>query len=253
MRIGLRLLVVIALATLAGCARSPEKPQRTEAEKQAYLEANVILTACSASDLAQVKALLEKKPALINAQDDTGATPLSRAVVAMRPNEELVRYLLEHGAEEQGASKWEETPLHGAAGRSSKKIVELLLEHGAKVNARSRYGRMPMSFAAWNNRTENADVLLAHGAEITVIEAAALGKEKKLEEFLRKDPKALNVKDKEGLAPLHWAARNGHIEAVRLLMKHGASAFEEGRTGMTPCYLAREFKHTEIVALMRCP
>jgi ankyrin repeat protein len=246
-------LVVIGLAGFAGCAKTPERPQPTEAQKKAFLEANVILTACTASDIEQVKALLEKNPALIKAQNDVGETPLGRAVVALHPNEELVKYLLEHGAEVEGASKWGESPLQGAAGRSSKKIVELLLEHGAKVNVRTRYGRTPMNFAAFNNRTEVVDVLLAHGAEITVIEAAALGKTKKLEEFLRADPNSAKAKDNQGLTPLHWAARNGHIKAVRLLLARGASAFETDRFGVSPCFYAREFKHAEIVALMRCP
>jgi ankyrin repeat protein len=249
-----RILLVIGLAGLAACSETPpSKPQPTEAQKKALLEANEILTACASSDLAQVKALLTKNPAQVNAQNAEGETPLWRAVTALHPSEELVKYLLENGAEVEGGSKWGASPLHGAAGRSSKRIVELLLEHGAKVNGRARSGRMPMSFAAWSNRTEVADVLLAHGAEITVFEAAALGKMKRLEEFLRAEPNSAKARDSQGLTPLHWAARNGHSEAVRLLLKRGANAFEEDRFSMTPCAVAQESKRTEIVALMRCP
>lgn len=246
-------LVVIGLAGLAGCVKTPEKPQPTEAQKKAYQEAGVILTACAAGDIGQVKALLEKNPALINAQNDVGETPLWRAVVALHPNEELVKYLLERGAEVEGASKWGESPLHGAAGRSSKRIVELLLEHGAKVNVRSRYGRAPMSNAAWRNRTEVADVLLAHGAEINVFESAALGKVKRLEEFLRADPNSIKAKDNQEMTPLHWAALNGHSEAVRFLLARKADRFVPDRWGYSPCAAARERKHPEIVELMRCP
>lgn len=249
-----RMLLVIGLAALAACSQTPpSKPQPTEAQKKAFLEANVILTACTASDIQQVKALLEKNAAMVNAQNDVGETPLWRAVVALHPNEELVKYLLEHGADVEGGKKWGESPLHGAAGRSSKRIVELLLEHGAKVNARSRYGRAPMSFAAWRNRTEVADALLAHGAEINVFEAAALGKTKNLEEFLRADAKAVNATDDQGLTPLHWAAFNGHAEAVRFLLARKADRFVLDRRGYSPCAAARERKHPEIVKLMRCP
>jgi ankyrin repeat protein len=249
-----KILIVIGFAGFAGCSDpSPANRQPTEAQKKAYLEAGVILTACAASDFAQVKALLAKNPAQVNAQNSEGETPLWRAVTALHPSEDLVKYLLENGAEVEGGSKWGESPLHGAAGRGSKKIVELLLEHGAKVNGRARNGRMPMSFAAWSNQTEVADVLLAHGAEITVFEAAALGKTKRLEEFLRAAPNSAKARDSQGLTPLHWAARNGQIEAVSLLLKRGAYAFEEDGFGMTPCAIAQERKRTEIVALMRCP
>ncbi len=246
-------LVLIGLAGLAGCEKAPERPQPTEAQKKAFREANVILTACAASDMEKVKTLLEKNPALVNAQNDVGETPLGRAVVAMHPNEELVKYLLDHGADVEGSAKWGESPLHGAAGGGSKNIVVLLLEHGAKVNARSRYGRTPMGFAAWRDRTEVADVLLAHGAEINVFEAAALGKKKKLEEFLRADPKAISATDELGLTPLHWAALVGHAETVRLLLVHKADRFVHDHRGYSPCDAARTRNHHEIVELMRCP
>lgn len=254
MRVCLRWLVVIALATLAGCARSPEKPQRTEAQKKAYLEANVILTACAAADLEKVKSLLQQNPALVNAQDDVGATPLWRAVAGLHPSEELVKLLLEKGANVEGATKLGETPLQIASGRGRKDIVLILLKHGAKIGAKDQYGRTALSYAASANRIEVADVLLARGAEINVFEAAALGKTKKLEEFLSSDPKSAKATDeRQGLTPLHWAVVKGHTDAVRLLLAHGASAFQESRYGYTPCSFAREYKRTEIIQLMHCP
>jgi len=90
------------------------------------------------------------------------------------------------------------------------------------------------------------------GAEINVFEAA-LGKTKKLGEFLRRDLKSVQARDDSGMTPLHWASQNGHKETVRLPMARGASAFAEDRNGIAPCFLAREFKHPEIAELMRCP
>jgi ankyrin repeat protein len=248
--------LVLGLFALGSCGStetSPPKPQPTEAQKKALLEANEILTACAASDIEKVKATLKKNPELINAQDDVGATPLWRAVAALHSSDELVKLLLEKGANVEGATKLGETPLQIAAGKGRKDIVLSLLEHGAKIGAQDRYGRSALSYAAFGNRIEVADLLIARGAAIDVMEAAALGKTKKLEEFLREDPNSAKAKDDRGLTPLHWAARNGHVGAVRLLLGHGASAFEEDRFGVTPCSGAREFKHADIVALMRCP
>ena len=250
------LIFLCGLCVVGGCARtetSSPQPALTEARKKALLEANEILTACMASDTAKVKALLEKNPALINAQDDAGATPLSRAVIALQPSPELVRLLLEKGSKVEGSAKHGETPLQLAAMRGNKDVVVLLLAHGANFHARNRYGSTVMDFAAFHNRVEVADVLLAHGAKLSVSNAAALGKTKKLGEFLREDPNAAKAKDYRGFSPLFWAARNGHIDVVRLLLANGASAFEGESTGITPCASAREFKRTKIVELMRCP
>ena len=109
-------LILIGLAGLAACLDPPHiKPQPTEAQKKALQEANVILTACTASDIEQVKALLEKNPALVNAQDDAGATPLSRAVSALNPSADLVRLLLAKGAQVEGTPKYGGRPLRSAA------------------------------------------------------------------------------------------------------------------------------------------
>lgn len=251
------LIFLCGLCGVAGCAgteTSTPRPAPTEAQKKALLEANEILTACEASDTEKVKALLEKNTALVNAQDDAGATPLSRAVIALKPNAELVRLLLEKGAQIEGAAKNGGRPLRSAALLGRKDLVVMLLQHGAKIGAQDQEGRTALEYAASANRIEVADVLLAHGAQINVFEAAALGKTKKLEGFLRSEPKSARARDaRQGLTPLHWAAMHGHTEAVRLLLAHGASAFQESRYGYSPCFFAREYKHPDIVALLRCP
>ncbi|MBI1750958.1 MAG: ankyrin repeat domain-containing protein [Acidobacteria bacterium] len=250
---GLLTVLLGCLIVFIGCAMTPEKPPLTEAQKKAFLEANAILTACTASDIEQVKALLAKNPALVNARNDVGETPLWRAVVAVHPSEELVKLLLQRGAVVDPVMSTGETPLHVAAGKGRKELVLILLDHGANINARSRAGWTPLHFAAWTSRSEMADVLLAHGAEIDVFEAAALGKTKTLEEFLRRDAKSVQATDEKGLTPLHWAVLKYQAEAVRVLLAHKADPFAPGRTGFSPCSAARESKHAKIVEMMRCP
>jgi prolyl 4-hydroxylase len=52
--------------------------------------------------------------------------------------------------------------------------------------------------------------------------AAAIGDIESLKELVVKDRRALLAKDHNGWQPIHEAVRGGHIDAVELLVKHGA-------------------------------
>ncbi|KAL6078974.1 Ankyrin repeat domain-containing protein 39 [Balamuthia mandrillaris] len=63
--------------------------------------------------------------------------------------------------------------------------------------------------------------------------------------------KLANLLDSDGYSPLHYAARNGHLEACRLLLEEGAEA--NVRTpggGATPLHRAAFCGHAEVVRLL---
>jgi len=71
----------------------------------------------------------------INGLDKAGGTPLTDALRVPPLNEDLVRYLLDHGANPNVRNKKGETPLFLAVYIiSSPEIVRLLIDHGALVN-----------------------------------------------------------------------------------------------------------------------
>ncbi|WP_341821338.1 ankyrin repeat domain-containing protein [Wolbachia endosymbiont (group A) of Myopa testacea] len=61
-------------------------------------------------------------------------------------NVDLVRLLLENGADHDIRSKYGESPLHEACFKGYDRIVELLLEDGADPNIKDREGKPPLSF-----------------------------------------------------------------------------------------------------------
>jgi uncharacterized protein len=61
---------------------------------------------------------------------------------------EIVRVLLEHGADTEKTSDSRHTPLHVAAANGYAAIVELLLAHGADRTATTADGRTPADLAA---------------------------------------------------------------------------------------------------------
>jgi ankyrin repeat protein len=73
---------------------------------------------------------------------------------------ELVRWLVQHGANPNARCKFDITPLSLAATHASYEVIELLFELGASV----KYGQ-PLTYAARHNRPDDIiELLLRKGA-----------------------------------------------------------------------------------------
>ena len=60
----------------------------------------------------------------------------------------------------------------------------------------------------------------------------------------------VDERDEEGNTPLHLAARNGHMEVVQLLVRHGADRRIRNSEGKTPGKVARDAGHKRIAAVL---
>lgn len=127
------------------------------------------------------------------------------------------------------------TPMHAAADCGWPESVRCLLGHGAQVDHRLfPCGRTPLMYAAARGHHAVIDTLLRAGADPN----------------LRETLPAYNY-DRDFTA-LHYAARNGDVESVRLLLEAGAkSDAVETTTGDTPISIARDEGHRNIVALLK--
>ena len=63
-------------------------------------------------------------------------TPLDRA--AAKGNVDVVRLLIERGAEVDSRDRWGWTPLHNASRFGHLEVSRVLVDHGANVNARKQ-------------------------------------------------------------------------------------------------------------------
>jgi len=59
-----------------------------------------------------------------------------------------------------------------------------------------------------------------------------------------------DVKDSEGLSPLHWAVDRGHLDACILLLNGGANLIVEDNDGQTPLDYAVTCEHQHIITLL---
>ncbi|KAL3470111.1 hypothetical protein BJX99DRAFT_267683 [Aspergillus californicus] len=117
-------------------------------------------------------------------KDKHGRTPLAWAVE--HDSLDVVRVLLEKGADVQTVDVNRSTPLKWAAA--------ILVQHGGDLYLRDKDGRCPLSWAAEHGRQDVVDFLLVHehGADVS-------------------------IKDKDGRSALDWALKKNHEHIIELL------------------------------------
>jgi hypothetical protein len=153
-----------------------------------------------------------------------------------------VRRHLEAGASANATfGQWNKTPLLVAAAAGSQEVVKLLVEMGANVNVADEIGSVPVTVAANGGHVDVVRYLIDKGAlyhspEIglhTIANAAFNGQLAVVKYLVEEKSVPVKGRTTHGDPPLHSAAGNGHIEVVRYLMDHGADPHEAGSFGST--------------------
>jgi len=123
-----------------------------------------VLEASALGDLETVRNLVGRDGGLVNAFAADGFYPLGLA--AFFGHRAIVEFLLKNGADVKTAARNAQkvTALHGAVARRDVEIVKMLLEAGADPNARQERGFAPLHDAAANGNARLVELLLTHGA-----------------------------------------------------------------------------------------
>lgn len=139
----------------------------------------------------------------IDVRDEQDYTPLAHAVSSINADEEVLRLLIESGADVNAAidaSKKFPVGLAACSGNLSK--VQLLLDAGTNVNFVSPHGYTALINVMYS----------LHDHEMLVSVA----------EFLVKHGAEMNSETEYGESPLSVASRLGRFDAVRFLLDAGA-------------------------------
>ena len=116
--------------------------------------------------LEAVQVLLEHD-ADINSQGRDGETPLYWILSRCSSTAKFVdmmRLLLEHGADPNICENNHTSPLHRASSYGLLEAARLLLRHGAKVDAKDGGGKTPLQVVASERSDEMTKLLVEHGA-----------------------------------------------------------------------------------------
>ena len=154
-----------------------------------------------------------------------------------------------------------EPPLHHAALRGKGDVVKTLLDQGADVNAGGRFCRTALHAACQKGHVSCIHKLIAVGAQIEakdsareatpLILAAQCNHPDSVKILVDVYKASINVTDKFGRTALHHAAFNGSTDVVRVLVSNPQCDFTiRSRRGDTAAEVARTVGHSEIAALI---
>jgi cytochrome c len=142
---------------------------------------------------------------------------------------ELVRQLIDDGADLNKQGRQSGAALHRALARRHVDVVALLVERGADVNVANPMLGTPLHVAAGTGNDAMVLLLVERGAGLTV------------------------ARSSDGYTPLHVAAEAGRTRVVRLLLDRGAdvNALSHGRIGAPALHLAEVRGRTEVAQMLR--
>ena len=169
------------------------------------------------ADDREIAQLLLGAGAKANAANRYGVTPLSLA--ATNGSAAAIEMLLKAGADPETANAEGETVLMTAARTGSVDSVRVLAARGANVNAKESWlGETALMWAAAENHAAVVRALVELGADFN---ARSEVEDAPVLEFPRSGgPNA--VFPRGGWTPLMYAARDGALEAARVLVELGA-------------------------------
>ena len=152
--------------------------------------------------------------------DQVVGTPLFWS--AMYGRLEVVRALIEAGADVNAKTNNDVSPLYMCAQEGHLEVARALIEAGADVNAKGKYDRTPLHSSAEYGHLEVARLLIDNGADVNAKE------------------------DDMGRSPLFRSALNGHLEVVRALIQAGADVNAKDRFGQTPLHKSAEMNRLDV-------
>jgi ankyrin repeat protein len=179
----------------------------------------------------------------VNAVNDYGTSAILEASIIGATD--VLEVLLENGADANWANPEGETPLMNVARGGMHDAARMLLRHGADVNAVEEWGsQSALLWAAAQSQPAMLQLLIEHGADVNQRSASRHWERTLLDE---PRPKIMN---KGGFTALHFAAREGCVACIDILVDAGADLDAHDPERVTPLNMALVNFHFDTAAAL---
>ncbi|EJD73951.1 KH domain-containing protein [Loa loa] len=215
--------------------------------------------AVSAGYLDLTKELVEIRgnPNYISTNNDR--TPLMEACCA--GHSDIVKHLLEHGADMNAVSATKNTPLIYASAAGNVECASLLLDYGCDITIRNDNGHCALMEAASSGYLDVVSLLVQHGFQVlpcnqsdlkvgleSALTLAAYKGHYDVVQYLLE--KGANKYKEELHTALMEASMDGHYEVAKLLLDNGAPVNLASDSFESPLTLAACGGHPDLVRLL---
>lgn len=189
-----------------------------------------------------------------NSQDEKGITPMMAAV--LQDKSEILKSLIVHKANVNITDNNGQTALHKAAEKGHYELFDTLLAAKADINCRSKIGETPLYASIHYGKPDITKYLLSAKANPNLSRVAGWtplfasvfsGFEKITQSLI--SAKANVNQTYRSFSPLYFAAQNGYLNIVKMLVKAGAkvSLLAQSDKGFTPLIVAAETGKLDVV------
>ncbi|CAD5121617.1 DgyrCDS10113 [Dimorphilus gyrociliatus] len=156
----------------------------------------------------------------LDVADKTGKTPLMHCILGEWID--CVEVLLKAQANINKTDMSGKNALHFAVHKGNLKCVKLLLSKGANCRTTDNEGLNALHICARHTNAKCLNLILKH-----------------------LQPGEIDVQDLNKRTALHWSSYHGHLEPIKLLLKHGSNVLIPDIHGKTPLHFAASAKGPE--------
>ncbi|XP_059176383.1 protein phosphatase 1 regulatory subunit 16A-like isoform X2 [Physella acuta] len=230
---------------------SMKRNKRRKTDRVQFVANIALLESAARNDLEEVRRLLENKVSPDVTNED-GLTALHQCCID--DNEEMLKLLLEFGANVNACDSEMWTPLHAAATCGHVTLCKHLIERGAELLAVNADGNMPYDICEDEITLDYIETEMAkRGITQEQIDTTRLTTERQMLNDLKELVASggdLEFKDAVGATMLHIAAANGFLDAVEFLLDHHVSVDARDNESWQPIHAAAYWGQLDILELL---
>lgn len=171
-------------------------------------------------------------------------------LAAQGNHEETIHALLLMGIDQKALNMSSSTAFEVAIWSGAEEAVRAFLEEGdVDVNRSGFYGvsQTPMHAAVYGHQYLLREMKAKSRDNVAY---AFLGTQKNyltIARLLLKQGAKLDIRDRFGKTPLHYASEYGNVSGVQFLLANGADVRIQNSSGATPLMMAAQYGHTDII------